>query len=168
MQLINIDKTRYRRHLNRVIVGCVAVLAFGSLAISQTLIALFPDASGSHFHWNLTGVVITSLTLAALLHKFRHHDFMTEVVYVWELKQALNKINRRMLKLKAAASEGSVDAMIAMHYSYAGSRLLWQLDDNTITMDQLSMEQAELDALAAKYGLKLDPADYDQSSLKQF
>ncbi|WP_166424398.1 DUF3087 domain-containing protein [Paraglaciecola sp. 20A4] len=168
MQLIEINKTRYRRHLNFVIVGCIVGLAVGSLGISQGLIALFPDDSGSHFHWNLLGVVVTSLTIGWLLHKYRTHDFMSEVVYVWDLKQALNKINRKMRKLKAAAEQGNANALIALQYSYAGSRLLWQLDDNTIIMDDLAIEQAKLDVLAAKYNLTLDPNDYHESVLKQF
>jgi hypothetical protein len=168
MQLIQIDKARYRKHLNRVIAGCAAGLAIGSLAISQTLIALFPDPSGSHFHWNLTGVVISALGLAWLLNKYRTHPYMTEVVYVWELKQALNKITRKMPKLKAAGREGNADALLAIHYSYAGSKLLWQLDDNTITMDDLAIKQAELDSVAAKYNLTLNADDYDDSLLKQF
>ena len=168
MQLIEINKARYRRHLNRVIVGCVAGLALGSLAISQTLIALFPDESGRHFHWNLLGVVITSMTIAWLLNKYRTHDFMSEVVYVWELKQALNKINRKMPKLKASGRKGNANALLAMHYSYAGSRLLWQLDDNTIIMDELAIAQAALDSLAAQYNVRLDADDYDEGILKQF
>ncbi len=168
MQLIQIDKARYRKHLNRVIVGCAAGLAVGSLAISQTLIALFPDESGSHFHWNLTGVAITSLAIGWLLNKYRTHSFMTEVVYVWELKQALNKITRKMPKLKAAGREGNADALLAIHYSYAGSRLLWQLDDNTITMDELAIKQTELDSVAAKYNVTLNANEYDASILKQF
>ena len=168
MQLIQIDKARYRKHLNRVIAGCAAGLALGSLAISQTLIALFPDESGSHFHWNLTGVVITSLAIAWLLNKYRRHPFMTEVVYVWELKQALNKITRKMAKLKAAGREGNADALLAIHYSYAGSRLLWQLDDNLITMDDLAIKQAELESVAAQHNVTLNVEDYDASILKQF
>ncbi|KPH94332.1 hypothetical protein AMS58_12460 [Pseudoalteromonas porphyrae] len=168
MQLIQIDKARYRRHLNRVIIGCGLALAVGSLAISQTLIALFPDESGSHFHWNLIGVVITSLTIGWALNKYRTHDYMTEVVYVWELKQALNKITRKLAKLKAAGREGNPDALLAIHYSYAGSRLLWQLDDNTITMDELAIKQAELDSVAAKFNVSLDANNYDPAILKQF
>tara|TARA_R110000868_G_scaffold131327_3_gene341278 strand:+ start:100 stop:606 length:507 start_codon:yes stop_codon:yes gene_type:complete len=168
MQLIEINKARYRRHLNRVIVGCITGLAIGSLAISQTLIVVFPDASGSHFTWNLLGVVITSVTIAWLLNKYRTHNFMTEVVYVWELKQTLNKINRRMPKLKAAGQEGNANALLAIHYSYAGSRLLWQLDDNTIVMDELAIQQAELDSIAKQYNLTLDANDYDERILKQF
>jgi hypothetical protein len=168
MQLIEINKGRYRRHLNIVIVGCIGGLAIGSLGISQTLIALFPDESGRHFNWNLLGVVITSLTIAWLLNKYRTNKFMTEVVYVWELKQSLNKINRRMPKLKAAGKEGSADALLAIHYSYAGSRLLWQLDDNNIVMDELAIQQAELDSIAAEFNLTLNAEDYDERILTRF
>jgi energy-coupling factor transporter transmembrane protein EcfT len=168
MQLIKINKVRYRRHLNLVIVSCIAGLVLGSLTISQTLIALFPNESGSHFYWNLLGVVVAGVTILWLLNKFRSHDFMTEVTYVWDLKQALNKINRKMLKLKAAGQQGDANALLAMQYSYAGSRLLWQLDDNTIVMDDLAIEQAALDSLAAQYNLSLVVDDYDESILKQF
>ncbi len=168
MQLIAINKERYRRHLNYVIVACVAALLIGSLGVSQILIALFPDESGSHFHWNLTGVVTASLITGFFLNKYKSHDFMTEVAYVWELKKALNRINRRMLKLKAAAEEGNIDAMLAINYSYAGSRLLWQLEDNTIIMDQLAIDQAALDSMAVKYNLTLDTEKYDERVLKKF
>ena len=168
MQLININKARYRRHLNIVIVLCIVALLVGSLGISQSLIALFPDVSGSHFHWNLLGAVTTGVLIAWVLNKYRSHDFMTEVVYVWELKQRLNKINRKMLKLKTASREGNVNAMLAMQYSYAGSRLLWQLDDNTIVMDELAIAQVELDNLAAQYQLTLNADDYNEVILKQF
>jgi hypothetical protein len=168
MKLIQIDKARYRKHLNHVIVACVIALAVGSLAISQTLIALFPDPSGSHFHWNLLGVVVCSLLVGFVLNKYRNHDYMSEIVYVWELKKALNKITRKMPKLKAAGREGNADALLAIHYSYAGSRLLWQLDDNTITMDELAIKQAELDSVAEKYNLSLDAERYDEAILKNF
>jgi hypothetical protein len=168
MQLIEINKARYRKHLNLVIVGCISGLIIGSLAISQTLIGLFPDESGSHFTWNLLGVVMTTLTIAWLLNKYRKHAFMTEVVYVWDLKQTLNKINRRMLKLKVASQQGSADALLAINYSYAGSRLLWELDDNTIVMDELTIQQAELDNIAKEYNLTLNTDDYDEKILKRF
>lgn len=168
MQLIKIDKTRYRRHLNRVITGCIALLTIGSLAIAQLLIVLFPDESGSHFHWNLLGVAVTAVTIGWLLNKYRSHPYMTEVVYVWELKQALNKITRKMLKLKPAAQTGNVDALLAIHYSYAGSRLLWSLDDNTISMDELALAQLALDRLAKKYHVTLNVDEYDEQILHQF
>ena len=168
MQLIEINKTRYRKHLNRIIIGCIAALALGSLAVAQLLIALFPDPSGSHFHWNLLGVVLSCIGIAWTLNKYKQHDYMTEVVYVWELKKSLNRINRKMDKLKAAAQKGNIDALNAMQFSYAGSRLLWKLDDNTIVMDDLAIAQSELDALASQFQLVLDANKYNESALEQF
>lgn len=168
MKLIKIDKARYRKHLNYVIVGCIIALIVGSLGISQTLIALFPDPSGSHFHWNLLGVVITAGVVGFTLNKYKHHDFMTEVYYVWQLKQVLNKIQRKLAKLKEAAETGDVNAMTAIQYSYSGSRLLWELDDNMIIMEQLTIDQAKLNTLAEKYSLDLDAEHFELEMLNAF
>lgn len=73
-----------------------------------------------------------------------------------------------MRALETAASEGNIDALVAMQYSYAGSRLLWQLDDNTLTLDELAIKQAELDRLAEKFNVTLNANDYDESILKLF
>jgi hypothetical protein len=168
MQLIKINKARYRRHLKSIIAGCIVGLVVGSLGLSQLLIVFFPDEGGSHFYWNLLGVVVTSISIAWLLNKYRHHDFMTEVVYVWELKQTLNKINRRLPKLKVAGAEGNPSALLAMHYCYEGSSLLWELDDNTIVMDELVTKQAELESLAKTFNLVLNSNEYKEQDLKQF
>ena len=166
MQLKEINKQRYRRHLNITIIACISTLVVGSLTIAQLLIAFFPSQTGSHFMWNLIGVIATSGLLVAVLLKYKHHDFMTEVAYVWDLKMALNKVTRVLHKLKKLAQHGDADAMLALHFSYSGSRQLWQLDDNNITMDELGKSQAELDALANKYQVKLDLADYHSDQLK--
>ena len=168
MQLIDIDKARYRKHLKIVFIGCALGLAVGSLAVSQMLIAIFPDGSGSHFHWNLLGVIVSAVTIGWLLDKYRQHDFMYEVTYVWELKQALNKINRKMRKLEVAALDGNRNALLAMQYSCAGSRLLWHLDDNALMLGELAIKQHELDRLAEKFHLSLPVADYDESILTEF
>ena len=74
----------------------------------------------------------------------------------------------KMSKLKAAGLKGDANALLAMQYSYVGSRLLWRLNDNTIIMDELAIAQAELDGLVAKYDLNLNVDDYEESILKQF
>ncbi|KZN50792.1 DUF3087 domain-containing protein [Pseudoalteromonas luteoviolacea] len=168
MQLQDIDKSRYRKHLNWVIGLCIVSLTAGSLGIAQVLIHLFPDSDGSHFHWNLLGVLVTCAVIAAVLKKVKNHPFMTEVVYVWELKQALNKITRKMPKLKKAAEQGDPNAMLAIQYSYSGSRQLWHLDDNTITMEELSLWQAELEGLAQAHNVNLDIELYDERILREF
>lgn len=168
MQLIEVNKARYRRHLKYVIIACIIVLASGSLAISQLLIAFFPNADGSHFHWNLSGVIASSVFIAWILNKYRQHSFMTEVVYVWELKQALNKVTRKVTNIKKAAQQGDINALTALQFSYAGSRLLWELDDNAIVMDELALEQLALDQLLEKYQLSVSADNYDKSMLDGF
>lgn len=168
MQLKTIDKQLYRSRLNIVIVACIASLTVSSLAIAQILIQLFPSESGSNFHWNLLGVVISAIGLVMVLLKLKTHPKMEEVAYVWDLKQALNLIYRKNRKLLAAAKQGNADAMLALQFSYDGSRQLWQLDDNTITMSSLNEAQAQLDRWVEEYGVTLDVSTYHSGLLKAF
>ncbi len=168
MTLTDIDKVRYRRHLNHVFIGSGLALAALSLLLSQLLIALFPDPSGSHFHWNALGVLVAATIVGMSLSHYRYHSYLTEVLYVWELKRSLNKITRKMRKVEAAAKLGNINALQALQFSYAGSRQLWLLDDNIIIMEELAIKQAELDALAEKFNVTLNIADYKESMLSEF
>ncbi|OLQ91861.1 hypothetical protein BIY21_12660 [Vibrio ponticus] len=166
MQLKKIDKQLYRSRLNITIVACIAILALSSLGISQLLIYLFPDPSGSHFHWNLLGVIVSALGLVTTLIKFKSHPKMYEVAYVWDLKQELNLIYRKNKQLLAAAEQGNASAMQALHFSYQGSRQLWQLDDNTITMTSLNKAEEKLELWANTHSVSLDITQYHRDILK--
>ena len=168
MLLIDIDKNRYRRHFNIVMASAIVFLGLSSLGIAQLLIHFFPAAEGTHFHWNLLGVVVSALIVGGLLHVYKNHDFLIEVLYVWNLKQALNLISRKMRKLQISAKMGDKNAMLAIQFSYAGSRQLWTLDDNTITLGNLNKSQAALDALLVKYDVVLDISVYKSELLKEF
>jgi hypothetical protein len=168
MLITEIDKTRYRRHFNLVIAICISCLAVGSLGIAQLLIAIFPSPEGTHFHWNLLGVIVTVFIMGITFRMNKDHDFLNELLYVWHLKHALNLITRKMTKLIQAAKMGDTSAMLALQFSYTGSRQLWMLDDNTITMSRLDKSQSDLDALLLKYDVTLDLAQYDSALLKAF
>ena len=168
MLLIEVDKARYRRHLNIVMVAGIAFLAIGSLTISQLLIAFYPAQEGSHFHWNLLGVIVSVLIAVTFINVNKQHPFLVEVLYVWKLKQALNLVTRKMRKLQSAAKMGDKNAMLALQFSYSGSHQLWTLDDNTITLANLEKSQQELDELLVKYDLTLDITEYHRELLKSF
>jgi hypothetical protein len=168
MLLIEIDKTRYRKHFNIVMGAVIAFLVVASLAIAQLLIALYPAAEGSHFHWNLLGVIVSVIITVIFININKQHPFLIEVLYVWKLKQALNLVTRKMRKLLIAAKMGDKNAMLALQFSYSGSRQLWTLDDNTITLANLEKSQAELDALLEKYDLIVDIKEYHSDLLKLF
>lgn len=168
MLLIEIDKKRYRRHLNIVIMVCVSALIMSSLGIAQLLIYFFPAQEGSHFHWNLLGIAMSTLIIALVLKGHKQHPFLYEVVYVWNLKQALNLITKKMLTLQPAAKMGDKNAMLAMQFSYTGARQLWLLDDNTIILSHLDESQSALDELLLKYELTVDITTYHCALLKNF
>lgn len=168
MQLIEIDPERYRKRLNKVIFACIGILTVGSLSISQLLILLMPSPDGSHFHWNLLGVIVIAATLLFILNKLKSHAYFHEVSYVWNLKQALNKINRRMKKIESSAQQGDSTAMQILHFSYAGSRQLWQLDNNTLTINHLTHLENKLNELAEKHQVTLDVSLYNQQQLTDY
>lgn len=168
MQLREIDKTRYRKHLKVVFAGMVAVLIIIALSTSTLLIYLFSNPEDSHFMHNLAGVVIAAFFVGFVLTKLRQHPFMSEVVYVWDLKQQLNRIHRKQRKIEAASDEGDHNAMIIMNYLYRGSKQLYLLDDNTITMEDLDIKLQVLDSRMESAGLSLSTDLYDPSMLDRF
>jgi len=165
MKLINIDKKRYRKHLNWVFVGIVVALTAIAIGASTILIGLFSTPEESHFWLNVAGVVIAVALVVALLQTLRAHPFMKEVVYVWELKQVLNRIYRREGKLEAAAEAGDPEALIILNFFYRGSKQLYELDDNLVTIDELVNKILCHDKRLAEAGLTTDTDAFDQDML---
>ena len=168
MKLQTIDKVRYRYRLNRLLAACAGTLLIGSLVISTGLIALFGQVQGDNFYFNLAGVILSGVFITSMLIKYKHHPLMHEIHYVWLLKQQLNLINRKLLKLDKAAAENNVDALIILNFSYQGSMQLWQLDDNTITLDVLNNKITKLEQQVKSLNVEISCADYDAKLLKQF
>lgn len=168
MTLEDISKPRYRKHFNRLMIAVIIALFGLALGISQLLIALFPNAEGSHFGHNISGVITAGLIVASVIYKYRYHPAMYEVMYVWNLKQELNRIYRKQKKVLAAVDEGDRDAMIIMNFSYQGSRQLYELDDNTVTMDDLEKALKELEGKIADAGYEVTLEDYRSSLLEKY
>jgi len=168
MQLREINKSRYSRHFKVVFVGIVAALIIISISTSALLIFLFSTPETTHFMYNLAGVVIAAAFVVFVLTKFRQHPFMFEVVYVWDLKQQLNRIYRKQRKIEAAVEEGDNDAMIILNYLHCGSKQLYLLDDNTITLEDLAIKIQILDSRMEAAGLSLSTDLYAPSMLDNF
>ena len=88
MQLIDIDKVRYRKHLNIVIVAFISSLLVLSLLFGTVLISLFANVGDvneflqtaneavqvepdNNFRFNLLGVVLALFANAAILYKVK-------------------------------------------------------------------------------------------------
>ncbi|MFT5114509.1 MAG: hypothetical protein ACI8P9_003847 [Parasphingorhabdus sp.] len=93
---------------------------------------------------------------------------MEEVVYVWNLKKQLNLIYRKQHKIEPLIDDNNVDAMIIMNYMYQGSKQLYALDDNTITLSDLAIKTQHLTTILEEKELKLTTDDYNSDLPVQF
>ena len=168
MTLIEIDKRRYRKHFNLVFGAIVAALVVVSLAASTLLIELFGAPGESNFWLNLGGVVVAGVLVVILLQRLRAHPFMREVVYVWDLKQQLNRIYRKQRRLEAAVEDNDPDALVIMNFFYRGSKQLYELDDNLITHDELVDKIRHHDKLLEAAGLSTSTDAFEASMLEKF
>jgi len=168
MQLREINKTRYRKHLRIVFAGIAAALLIITVATSTLFIYFFSSPEASHFFHNLAGVATAAAIVIFVLNKVRQHPFMFEVVYVWDLKQQLNRIYRKQHKIEVLVEDNDHDAMIIMNFMYRGSKQLYELDDNTITMEALLSKIRILDKRLEAAGLSLTTESYLPVMLDRF
>lgn len=168
MQLIEIDKTRYRKNLRVVFAAIAVALAIIALGSSTLIIQLFSSPDVDHFWHNLAGVVLAGIVVAFTLNKLRAKPFMFEVIYVWDLKQQLNRIHRKQKKIEAGIEKDDREAMIIMNYMYRGSKQLYELDDNTITMGALNSKINVLDREMKDADVSTSTDEYDPSMLDRF
>lgn len=168
MKIRPIDKKRYSKHYKIVFSAIVMELIAVSLASSALLISWLSSPDESHFILNIVGVLVAVLLALYAVYHFRNHPFMEELVYVWNLKKQLNHIYRKQHKIEPLIEDNNVDAMIIMNYMYQGSKQLYELDDNTITMNDLAIKTRHLNTKHEERGLKLTTDDYYAALLDQF
>ncbi|MBE9564875.1 MAG: DUF3087 domain-containing protein [Proteobacteria bacterium] len=168
MQLIEIDKARYHKHLRVVFAGIAVALMLVTVAASTLFIYLFSVPDVSHFLHNLAGVASAAVIVFIVLSKLRQHPYLFEVVYVWDLKQQLNRIHRKLRKIEVAVENNDDDAMNIMNYMYRGSKQLYELDDNVITMDSLDSKLSVLNQRMKDAGLSLSTDAYNPTMLDRF
>lgn len=188
MQLIDIDKARYRKHLNIVIVGFIASLLVLSLTFGSILISLFStvvdgavvqvaadamsDAAKSetdtNFSYNLLGVVLALLANAAILHSVKSSEYFKEIYYVWQVKQLQNLIYRKLKKVKAAGKEGDETALIILTFYYQCQIQVYKLDDNTITLSSIEKHLQQVNEVISEKGLTINASQFDKKMITSF
>ncbi|MBR9867278.1 MAG: DUF3087 family protein [Oceanospirillales bacterium] len=168
MQLKQINKERYSKHYKQIMIGIVILLAAIALSVSTVLIQLIGNADGNNFWLNVSGVVVGGIVVVSLLRRYRNHEYMYEVIYVWDLKQMLNKIYRKQRKIKEAVEAGDRDAMVIMNWSYNGSEQLYNLDNNTITMEDLHRTMRELNQTIEQHGFSVTTDEFSPQMLDKF
>lgn len=168
MQLMNIDKARYRKHLNIVIVGFIATLLILALTFGQLLILSFGQEEVNNFRYNLLGVVLSLLACMAALHTLKTSDFFKEIYYVWQIKQIQNLIYRKLKKVKKAAKNLEQEALIILSFYYQSQQQVYQLDDNTLTISKINKEVADLQEIITDNNLMISAEQFDKKLITSF
>lgn len=164
MRLENINKARFKKHLNWFQGTLVVALLLLSVGFSQLYIYLWSTGE-SNFWLNVAGVVTAAGLLGFVVNRIKEQPFMYEIMYVWRLKNELMRIYRHTKRLDAALAKGESVAYIIKYFHLHGSKLLYQLEDNTVTMDELNRQIREFDKVLVERHLTISAEDYEPSLL---
>jgi hypothetical protein len=167
MQFQKIDKTVYQQRSRYTYIGISGLLILFTLLWSSLFIALL-SAGPDNFYLNLLGVVAAVVSIIPVVLTLKDREWFYEVMYVWRLKQELNKINRKMAALVKAMNKGDETAFEIVKFSYLGSRQIWQLDDNTLMLNELTTSENKLEQQAEQFNLSIDANNYSTSALKKY
>lgn len=168
MTLRDIDKTIYRRHLKMTTFATIAVLFVGALSFSTLLISTFGVDGQSNFRFNVMGVVVTLIFIGVVASQIKTHPYFDEMYYVWRVKFELSHINRKIRTIESAAKNSNVTAFNILAYYYQATRQVWQLDDNTIAMSELTQKENRLSEQMSQANFQPDVSNYQRQQLQQY
>lgn len=166
MKLQQVDKAIYKKHVNILMMITVVVLLATSLSVSNILIALFGSGiDGDNFWLNLIGVAVGILVISIVYKVVLAKPFMEEVNYVRNLKKEMNRIYRHSKILQEKIAADDENALIIAFFNLKASKQVYELDNNTLTMDELNERIRLLDEQIERLGLDISAEDYQPELL---
>ncbi len=168
MKLQQIDKAVYRKRSTQLMIMTVVILLATSLSVSNILIALFgSEVNGENFWLNAAGVIAGLFVISLVYKVILAKPYMAEVNYVRNLKKEMNRIYRNSKMLQAKTEEGNKQALIISYYNFQLCKQIYQLDNNTLTMDELNEKIRALDQRLEEMGLEITADDYTPELLDE-
>lgn len=168
MKLQSIDKALYRKRLNIVLIGAIVILLMVSLSVSNLLISVFgSEINGDNFWWNVAGVIAGVAVLSLIFKVIENKSFMFEINYVRGLKREMNRIYRNSKKILPAVEDNNEKALIISFFNLQVSKQVYELDNNTLTMDELNEKIRLLDEKIMELGLSISVEDYSSSLIDE-
>jgi len=154
----------FRRQTRRSTV--IIALTFLALAmvLSTTAVALFGEPGGDNLRFNVGGVFVAVLLMAALMRgKFWNQAWMAPAVYGWRLKRSLMSVTNVMHQVTAAVEKDDPSAMKLLRFYHLGLNQMHELDGNSSDHSQLIREMDQHKERMEALGLdieqtKLNPA----------
>lgn len=174
MKLEHIDKAQYRKMTNRVQMGLVAILAISSVVFGQLLITFLggePAAPGQptgNFYYNLGGVILGLMLCTLVVKHYREKPAFYEVYYIWQLKQFQNQIFRKLNNIQQGVDNNEMHAITILLFYYRSLALVYELDNNTLTLSDVNNHINKLSEKAAALELDANVNELSPEALKSY
>jgi hypothetical protein len=154
----------YRQQTRRSTLIIALVFLALAMLLSTAAVALFGTPGGDNLRYNVGGVFVAVLLMAALMRKvFWTQPWMAAAVYNWRLKRSLMSVTNVMHHVTSAVEAGDPTAMKVLRFYHLGLNQMHQLDGNSSDHGQLIREmdqhEARMQALSIDtQQTRLDPA----------
>ncbi|WP_434950306.1 DUF3087 family protein [Shewanella sp. HL-SH4] len=174
MKLRHVDKPQYRKMTNQVQFGIIAILAISSLVFGQMLIAILSSATvvagqpTGNFYFNFGGVIMGLMLCTLVVKHGRKKPQYADVYYVWQLKQLQNKIYRKLNAIQQAAADNNVNALTILCFYYQSLAIVYELDNNTLTMTEVNRQISVLEQQIQDKNLSCNADDFSVEQLGDF
>lgn len=168
MKLQTIDKATYRKNLNIVIVLFIVSFTLLAIIFGAVLIHLFGNIDGDNFVFNLLGVIFAFIISGTTILKMKTSTFFHEIYYVWQIKQLQNGIYRRLKKIKKAAEQDDINACVTLAFYYESQLQVYQLDDNTITINEIAQKRDSLLEEVSAKNLNISDITFESSFIQAY
>lgn len=162
IQPMNAELFRKQTRRSTVIIALIFLAL--AMVLSTAAVALFGEPGGDNLRFNVGGVFVAVLLMAALMRgTFWSQAWMAPAVYGWQLKRSLMSITNVMHQVTAAVETGDPTAMKLLRFYHLGLSQMHELDGNSSDHGQLSREMEQHRARMEALGLdteqtQLNPA----------
>jgi hypothetical protein len=162
IQPMNAELFRKQTRRSTVIIALIFLAL--AMVLSTVAVALFGEPGGDNLRFNVGGVFVAVLLMAALMRgTFWSQAWMAPAVYGWQLKRSLMSITNVMHQVTAAVEAGDPTAMKLLRFYHLGLSQMHELDGNSSDHGQLSREVEQHKARMEALGLdteqtQLNPA----------
>ena len=148
---------RYRSQTRRSTIIIALIFLALAMVLSTTAVALFGEPGGDNLRFNVGGVFVSVLLMAALMRgMFWTQPWMAPAVYGWRLKRSLMSITNVMHQVTAAVEKGDPTAMKLLRFYHLGLSQMHELDGNSSDHSQLTREMDQHKARMEALGIETD------------
>lgn len=147
----------FRRQTRRSTVIIALIFLALAMVLSTTAVALFGEPGGDNLRFNVGGVFVAVLLMAALMRgRFWTQEWMAPAVYGWRLKRSLMSVTNVMHQVTAAVEKDDPTAMKLLRFYHLGLNQMHELDGNSSDHSQLIREMDQHKARMEALGLDTD------------